>query len=326
MAPTRLVVSKQYTDEEMISKYQNTYVKSKQIKSIIRCDTDVYTDTGELLLRFRKKKLSQEYINDYYDALAEFTVAHPTTNRGNTSGCEDKHISTNDKKCSSIMGYFDRWGPKQKYSLKNMGIKLSSLPEVRETFFNATRPEDYKKTIPLVTEIDKMYKCLMPNNYAKQYKKARQTRFRIGKTSFTTVTTNINFRTTIHRDKGDDEEGFGNLSVIERGEYTGGETCYPQYGVGVDVREGDILLMNVHEWHGNLPTKKKNLDVSRMSIVCYLRKKVWERSKGMTMTDCKNHLDRLKAMNKSEYTKCKNNTTRKKVKKKKNKIDTRKCS
>ena len=325
MPPTKLVVSKQYTDEEMITKYQNTYVKPSQMKSIIRCDTDVYTDTGELLLRFRKKKLSKKNVSDYYDAVSEFTVAHPTTNRGNTSGCEDKNIATNEKKCSSIIGYFDRWGPKQKYSLKNMGIELSSLPEVRETFFNATRPEDYKKTIPLITEIDKMYKCLVPKNYAKQYKKAKQTKFRIGKTSFTTATTNINFRTTIHRDKGDDEEGFGNLSVIERGEYTGGETCYPQYGIGVDVREGDILFMNVHEWHGNLPTKKKNADVARMSIVCYLRKKVWERSKGMTSAATKKHLDLLKTINKAEYKKCKN-TTKKKKKKVKGKINTRKCS
>ena len=74
MAPTKLVVSKKYTDEQMLKKYQNTYVKPSQIDTIIRCDTDVYTDTGELLLRFRKKKLSKKHTDAYYDATAEFTV------------------------------------------------------------------------------------------------------------------------------------------------------------------------------------------------------------------------------------------------------------
>ena len=94
MAPTKLVVSKKYTDEEMLKKYQNSYIKPSQIDTIIRCDTDVYTDTGELLLRFRKKKLSKKNTDAYYDATAEFTVMHPTTNRGNTSGCEEKNIAT----------------------------------------------------------------------------------------------------------------------------------------------------------------------------------------------------------------------------------------
>lgn len=32
-------------------------------------------------------------------------------------------------------------------------------------------------------------------------------------TAFTT--TNINFKTRLHKDRGDDDEGFGNLVVIE---------------------------------------------------------------------------------------------------------------
>ena len=62
-----------------------------------------------------------------------------------------------------------------------------------------------------------------------------------------------------------------------------------------------------------------------MSIVCYLRKKVWERSKGMSAAESKKHLDLLKTINKAEYTKCKNNATKKRVIKKKSKLNTRKC-
>ena len=40
--------------------------------------------------------------------------------------------------------------------------------------------------------------------------------------------------------------------------------------------------MNVHEAHGNLPLKLETPETKRLSIVCYLRKKIWEKTKGKT--------------------------------------------
>ena len=59
-----------------------------------------------------------------------------------------------------------------------------------------------------------------------------------------------------------------------------GDTLYSisrKYGVAVDVRQGDFLAMDVHQWHCNTPLEhSKNTiekgDVGRLSIVCYLRK------------------------------------------------------
>ena len=99
----------------------------------------------------------------------------------------------------------------------------------------------------------------------------------------------MNFRTSIHTDKGDDAEGFGNLVVIENGKYEGAETCFPQYGIGVDVRTGDMLFMNVHEMHGNLPMKLIDKDARRLSIVCYLREKLWKRTRGKNAAFVKKH-------------------------------------
>ena len=184
---------------------------------------------------------------------------------------------------------------KKKVLFKKKGIERPI--EVRETLFTAHYPEQFKKMEPFVKQIDHWYKKYLPVYYEKQSKKARQTHFKIADTAFTTITTNINFQTTIHTDKGDDEEGFGNLAVVERGNYTGGETCFPQYGIGVDVREGDVLFMNVHEWHGNLPMKfEKNAE--RMSVVCYLRKKVWERTKHKTKRFMKLHNQTVKSIRK----------------------------
>ena len=169
---------------------------------------------------------------------------------------------------------------------------------MRECRFNADYPEKYKKLMPLIQEIDDNYKKLIPENYNKQLKKANETLFRISNTSFTTITTNVNFQTSIHRDKGDDEEGFGNLCVIENGEYNGAETCFPQYGIGVDVRNGDILFMDVHKYHGNLPMVSKNNDVIRLSIVCYLRHNVWKNTLNITKEEMIKHNELLKSIKK----------------------------
>ena len=47
------------------------------------------------------------------------------------------------------------------------------------------------------------------------------------------------------------------LVVLEKGNYKGGCTGFPQFGVCVDVRQGDFLGMDVHEWHCNTKIKGK---------------------------------------------------------------------
>jgi hypothetical protein len=123
--------------------------------------------------------------------------------------------------------------------------------------------------------------------------------YQIADTAFSTLTVNMNFRTAMHRDAGDFQEGFGNLSVIEWGRYQGGETLFPQYGVGINLRTGDFVAMDVHQWHCNsgihqtaadkafnesLPdirTRDSTTGVvgsqerfQRISFVCYFREKI----------------------------------------------------
>jgi hypothetical protein len=123
----------------------------------------------------------------------------------------------------------------------------------------------------------------------------------------------VNFQTTVHTDKGDDIEGFGNLSVIEKGKYTGGETCFPQFGIGVNVRSGDVLFMDVHEAHGNLPIITENDDAKRLSIVCYLRKNIWEKTKKKSKEFFNNQIKLIKNI-KNQKTK-KNKSVKNKTRK-----------
>ena len=279
-------VKQDMTDEQAAKKLLNKFVKPSMIKDIIKEDADVYTDKGELLMRFRKGALPDNHTKAFYDNVIKFALT-PTSNRGSATGSKSKSVYDNPKIMTNIFGYFDRFSPTQKKNFRTAGVKLPL--EIRECRFNRDFPEMYKETLPLIKDIDTLYEKYTPTHYEKQNKKALQTAFKIPGTSFTTITTNVNFKTSIHTDKGDDSEGFGNLCVIEKGNYSGAETCFPQYGIGVDVRTGDILFMNVHKLHGNLPMKPIDKDARRLSIVCYLREKLWRRSKGKNASFVKEH-------------------------------------
>jgi len=179
------------------------------------------------------------------------------------------------------------------------GKNFADLP-CRLTHFTRTNFEKYNEGLPFIQQIDKVFKRLIPESHQKQLLRADQKpHLKIPKTAFSTVTINRNFRTAMHRDAGDFKEGFGNLTVIERGKYHGGYTIFPQYGVAIDLRNNDFVAMDVHQWHCNTPIyeteedKKFNESLepafkdnpkvgtvgiyenyTRISFVCYLREKI----------------------------------------------------
>jgi hypothetical protein len=290
---TEYIADKDFPDNKL-DKVLNHKLKPSQINTIIKEDADVYTKEGKLLLRFRKDILKKENSDAFYENVIKF-AENTTCNRGSASGSKNKNIFENPKIKSNILGYYDKLAPNQKIMFKNKGVPLPKIT-VRETRFLTDYPDKYKKLLPFIKEIDKYYEKYIPEPYKKQRRKANQTPFKISGTAFTTVTTNVNYQTAVHTDKGDDCEGFGNLAVIEHGKYTGGETCFPQYGICVDVRTCDILYMDVHQAHGNLPIELTSPDVKRLSIVCYLRKSIWDQTKGKTQKFKEHHNKTLKKL------------------------------
>ena len=166
--------------------------------------------------------------------------------------------------------------------------------------FTRTNYKKYNDGLPFIQKIDSMFKKLIPESYENQLKRADEKKhLKIPDTAFSTVTINRNFRTALHKDAGDFSGGFGNLTVIERGKYHGGYTVFPQFGVGVDVRSGDFLAMDVHQWHSNTEIYETEEDknynekmdkvfndnpevgtvgldknYTRLTFVCYLREKI----------------------------------------------------
>ena len=196
-------------------------------------------------------------------------------------------MKVNNQVASMPIGFFDA------------DNKMCKLP-CRLTHFTRVNFEKYNQGFPFLQKINKLYKELTPEAYQRQLDRAnKKPLFKIPGTAFSTVTINRNFRTALHRDAGDFREGFGNLTVIERGKYQGGYTVFPQFGVGINLRNNDFVAMDVHQWHSNTPmyeteedkaynesipkVYKDNPDIgtaglyelyTRISFVCYLREKL----------------------------------------------------
>jgi hypothetical protein len=166
---------------------------------------------------------------------------------------------------SNIIGFYDKGQRKQD----------KNLPSCRPTKFNLDYPDKWLAIQPFIKHISKLFFELIPDKYQSQYNIAKQVpKYTITDTPFSTMTINHNWQTALHKDKGDYEDGFGNLVVLEKGKYEGGYIGFPQFGIAINVRQGDFLAMDVHQWHANTDLELLSPDASRLSIVCYLRKDI----------------------------------------------------
>jgi hypothetical protein len=166
---------------------------------------------------------------------------------------------------SGIAGWYDRY---------------PRIPFGRATSYTAREPEKFAMAYPFLQTLAKGFKELLPWRYNNQMEAAKKldSRFLVPETPFTTITVNKTFRTAAHYDAGDLTSGLSNLLVLSNnGNYTGGYLIAPEYRVAVNVRPGDLLLINNHEvMHGNTPIVLGDEEAERISLVCYFREKMLE--------------------------------------------------
>jgi len=301
-------VRKILTDAETAA-CKGQFMENSRYPVVLKDDGDVYTEDGELLLRFRKNVLSAKALDDAYESMKMF-IRTITTNRGYASGSE-KGLATGAKNPvrSNIMGFFDKWSISQKSTFKRSGIKKPG--KCRYCTFNVKFPDQWRTIVPLIKEIDEQYKKLCPKEHADQLAAAKSTPFHIPGTAFSTLTTNLNFRTAAHQDSGDWPTGFGNLVVIEKGRpYTGAYTGFPQYGVAVDCRTGDFLAMDVHQVHGNTPKTPKDDDSIRLSLVNYLRQNIVKNCQHEQLYDPQKLENKIQTWRKTQQTRKLKKSTR----------------
>ena len=313
----KLYVDKIMTDDD-ISDYEGEYFNENFYKGKNRYilkgkNVDVYTSQGRLLLKIRRNVIPKKYTNIALDSLLEASKKKHE-NRGAAAGVLDKdkmanyigefvnpgkfrtgfYSSVSGKKSNQLTSNLSKSNIVGYYDVPDRNLKGKGAP-CRLTAYNRDNPISWKNVIPFIQECDKQFKKLIPDKYKIQRKRAELTpNFTIENTAYSTITINYSWRTGLHRDIGDLKEGFGNLIVIEdqnnKNTYDGCYLGFPQYGIAVDVRTGDYLAMDVHEWHCNTEFKprtknkiygnwsdidiKNNWYFNRLSMVMYLREKM----------------------------------------------------
>ena len=309
-----ILKAKRKHSDEWVGEHLATHLLGDDsFDTLIDSDTDAYDqETGELLFKFRKGIIPKLVAKRAADVL--FKHKFSSDNRGTAGGDivenlakgkVDKALEAKIKNSKAAQagrtqyknikkdGTISKQGRANDISSGIIGYydRYPRIPYCRLTAFNQNHFERWKEVYPLVKFVDNCFKELIPEKYKLQRAEADATSqdFVIPNTAFSTVTVNQNWQTAVHKDKGDFEEGFGNLVALRRGKFEGGYFVLPEWRIAIDMQNCDCLLVNVHKWHGNTPIKTISKDALRVSTVMYYRKK---------MIDCGTHEEeRLRAAN-----------------------------
>jgi hypothetical protein len=265
--------------EEEADSLMGTLLTESDCKFIVRDDADIYDDeSGNCIAKFRRNVIPGSVQLQAYDAL--FKAATITDSRGTATGMDketegvqklrirkdgsvSKQTVSNKMIYSGVAGFSDR---------------SARFPYCRLTAYNQHNMKKFVEAYPIIKIVDNHYKQLMPKEYKLQRTLADNTSkdFVIPDTAFTTITINKNWQTAVHKDKGDFKDGFGNLVALRKGSFIGGYFVVVRWGVGFDLRNGDLLLVDVHLAHGNTPIFNDQKDATRLSLVMYYREKMKE--------------------------------------------------
>lgn len=238
--------------------------------TLITEDCEGYDVYGNLLFKFKKGAIPLETLKLGYESFKDSIQL--TESRGAASGSSHKRVRKDGSIANTTVG--------NKVTSGNVGFMDASamVRYCRKTAFARDYFDKFKAGIPFVEKIDELYKEYCPEHYARQIAIAEGTNrnYRIGETSFTTVTVNKNFRTACHQDAGDFKKGFGNLIVYREGDWKEGYFVLPEFGVAVDLRNTDVLFVDVHRWHGNTEIITEDPEWLRISFVLYFREYMYK--------------------------------------------------
>jgi hypothetical protein len=159
---------------------------------------------------------------------------------------------------SNFLGYYD---------------KTPRMPFCRETAWTLARPDIFEISEPLAREVEQVNKNEHFDSWKRQHDFMRNVSsdFKYHNSIFSTMTVNFNIQCALHTDGGDFVGGMGNLVVLELGRDDSGLLVMPRERVAFLVRPTDVLLMNVHHLHGNLPL---TLGGTRLTLVLYARGRI----------------------------------------------------
>lgn len=230
--------------DEWVEKYKGARVNPEMLNLKLEGPARIFKPDGKPLVVYLPGAARDVGAETY----AEFSrIRMVTNNRGYAGGGERVKRSAGTRTdappvTSAILGSFDPVGPMQ---------------FCRLTAFTAQQVEQWESLFPYFRRIADLFGEHVPERYAAQMREVERTKpeWVIAGTPFTTITVNNTYPTGLHTDKGDLDAGFSTLGVIRRGKFEGGWLTFPQYGVAADMQDGDVVLMDAHEWHGNTPLR-----------------------------------------------------------------------
>lgn len=242
-------------------------------------------DTGEIVLVYVPNAFREETIENAIQVLGKY--APITGFRGEAAGKADvdnllrntggKDLKVNASKNASWARIIRKTG--SNISLSNY-VMSGNIGFYKRKRLNTLRKADAPtpETQALLDESITLLQTEAPELYTRMYSAIKDTyRYGGAESPFTTLTINRNFRTAMHRDKGN-LNGYAVLTASFVGKpYKRGYLHFPQYGIAVPLKKGDGLIANVNLLHGNEDIVYPDEDSGRVSFVIYARE---EFSKG----------------------------------------------
>ncbi len=248
--------------QEELEKKVGKIITDKDVTFVATNKCKVLKPNGDLLFIYIPKAVPEDILELSYPVL--HAIQDVTDNRGLASGAkrEKRHGARQARALgvkSSIIGNIDRMGGR--------------FPYCRTTAWTGKHAEEFRSIFPLFEHLASVFEKYVPDRYNIQKRRADATEkdWIIGNTPYTTITVNNTYPTGVHKDVGDLHEGFSNLMCMRRGDYSGGILTFPEFRVGANLQDGDLLLMDAHEWHGNTQMTLHSEDAERISLVLYYR-------------------------------------------------------
>lgn len=240
----------------------------------------LYRPSGGLLAVYLPGALA-DVLAPAWDVLSSIRLM--TDNRGKASGTPrvqrgDQKRTRTRRVLSAVVGAVDP-GP----AITRAGGRS---PACRLSAWTGKHLPEWHGLAPVFQSIDRLYAEHAWVQHQRQASIASATHpdWLIPDTAFTTVTVNNTYSTGVHQDAGDFPDGFSTLAVARRGDYQGGHLVLPRFRVAFDLHDGDLLVFDAHEWHGNTDMHCPHVEgplarpcpegCERVSLVTYFRTKV----------------------------------------------------
>jgi hypothetical protein len=131
-----------------------------------------------------------------------------------------------------------------------------------------TRARGWDRLGPLFSWLDAAFRRERPGEYTvlRALADPIPRHLRIPGTAFTTGTVNLDAQCAVHADSGNVPGAYAAMTAVEAGTFSGGVLVLPRDRVAVRLHQGDLLLIDNSEPHGNTPI----LGAGRLSVVAYL--------------------------------------------------------